>query len=107
MLFNCSFGRFAAEVDAEGSSLQYEVSAQWTAVVRKGPIGPVTQADLDNISALRAAAFLNAVLELHAGEGSLLHKVVVRRTDCAVRGWRDWLLEDPLVRPYKWLRADI
>ena len=38
------------------------------AVVSSGPTGPVTLADLDDISALTATAFLNAVLELHAGD---------------------------------------
>ena len=55
----------------EGSfllSLQYEISVLWAAVVRKGPIGPVIQADFGNMSALRGAAFSNAVLELHAGD---------------------------------------
>ena len=37
---------------------------------KKGPIAPVTQADLDDISALRVPAFLNAVLEIHAGIGA-------------------------------------
>ena len=25
----------------------------------------------------------------------------------AIRGWRDWLREDPFVNPYKWLRPDL
>ena len=32
--------------------------------------------------------------------------VVVHRRDTAIRGWRTWVLEDPLVHPYKWLRPD-
>ena len=32
---------------------------------------------------------------------------VVRRKDCAVRDWRAWILEDPLVHPYRWLRPDL
>ena len=33
--------------------------------------------------------------------------MVVHRRDEAVVGWRNWLGEDPLVRPYKWLRLDL
>ena len=36
-----------------------------------------------------------------------LHAVVVRRREVAIRGWRDWLREDPLVNPYMWLRPDL
>ena len=38
--------------------------------------------------------------------GKFLHQVVVQRTNVAVSSWRKWLLEDPLVRPYRWLRSD-
>ena len=31
----------------------------------------------------------------------------MNRKDRAVQGWRAWLLEDPLVHPYKWLRLDL
>ena len=31
----------------------------------------------------------------------------MNRKDRAVQGWRAWLLEDPLVHPYKWLRPDL
>ena len=33
--------------------------------------------------------------------------VVVSRRQSAIRGWRNWILEDPLVHPYRWLRADL
>ena len=26
---------------------------------------------------------------------------------CFCRGWRNWIREDPLVHPYKWLRPDL
>ena len=34
------------------------------------------------------------------------HSVVIHRGDEAIHGWRNWLREDPLVNPYRWLRAD-
>ena len=36
-----------------------------------------------------------------------MQHVVVSRREAAIRGWRNWILEDPLVHPYKWLRADL
>ena len=32
---------------------------------------------------------------------------MVHRRDEAIRRWRNWLREDPLVHPYKWLRPDL
>ena len=29
------------------------------------------------------------------------------RRDEAVREWRNWIREDPLVHPYRWLRHDL
>ena len=65
---------------AEGTftlSLQSEISVQWAAVVGRGPLEPATQADLDNISARRAAAFSSAVLQLHAGIGVFCADIVL------------------------------
>ena len=36
-----------------------------------------------------------------------IHSVAVHRRDEAIRGWRNWIREDPLVHPYKWLRPDL
>ena len=35
------------------------------------------------------------------------HGIVVHRRDEAVREWRNWLREDPMVQPHKWLRPDL
>ena len=35
-----------------------------------------------------------------------VHQVVLERKDFAIRGWRRWVLEDPLVHPYRWLSPD-
>ena len=37
---------------------------------------------------------------------SFMH-VVVHRRDEAIRGWRNWIREDPTVHPYRWLRPDL
>ena len=31
----------------------------------------------------------------------------MHRREDAIRGWRNWLREDPFVHPYKWLRPDL
>ena len=31
----------------------------------------------------------------------------MHRRDEAIRGWRSWIREDPLVHPYRWLRPDL
>ena len=44
---------------------------------------------------------------LHRRFSDFIHRVVVHRREEAVRRWQDWLREDPLVHPYKWLRPDM
>ena len=45
--------------------------------------------------------------DLHCRLSDIIHSVVVHRRDEAIRGWRNWLREDPLVRPYQRLRPDL
>ena len=45
--------------------------------------------------------------DLHARLSDFIHRVVVHCRDEAIRSWRGWLREDPLVRPYRWLRPDL
>ena len=51
--------------------------------------------------------FRRVVGDLHCRLSDFILWVVVHRRDEAIRGWRNWLREDPLVRPYKWLRPDL
>ena len=71
------------------------------------PPGPLTWDDFDagvhlgiDVFAQRIAGSLDKLAQFIRG-------VVVHRRDSAFRGWRTWVLEDPLVHPYKWLRPDI
>ena len=41
------------------------------------------------------------------GLSDFIHGVVVHRGDEAIWVWRNCLREDPLVRPYRWLRPDL
>ena len=71
-----------------------ELAVQWDAILRVGPIHPITAED-----------FLLARvgdLGLHRRLSDFIHAVVVRRREVAIRGWRSWLREEPLVHPYKW-----
>ena len=55
----------------------------------------------------RLGGLRNVVGDLHGRLNDFIHRVVVCRRDAAIRGWRDWLREDPLVHPYRWLRPDL
>ena len=49
----------------------------------------------------KVSAFLARTNRTNNGPHDELHKFlhdIVRRKDCAVRGWRAWILEDPLVQ---------
>ena len=84
-----------------------ELTAQWDRIVAVGPIYPVTLDDFHAIQGLGLGDFYRVVSGIHRRPSDFIHSVVVHRRDEAIRGWRDWLREDPLVHPYKWLRPDL
>ena len=84
-----------------------ELTRQWGKVLRCGPSGTVTEERLHTVSGLQLPGFGVEVGLMHDELHKFLHDIVVRRKDCAVRGWRAWILEDPLVHPYRWLRPDL
>ena len=49
---------------------------------------------------------LTVVGDFHARLSDFIHRIVFHRRDEAIRSWRGLLREDPLVRPYRWLRPD-
>ena len=51
--------------------------------------------------------FHRVVSDVHHRLSDFIHSVVVHRRDDAIRGWRNWVREDPLIHPYKWLRPDL
>ena len=51
--------------------------------------------------------FHRIVSDVHRRLSDFVYAVVVHRRDEAIREWRNWLREDPLVHPYKWLRRDL
>ena len=72
-----------------------------------GPMYPVTLDDLSFDRNLGIGAFFDAASGVHCRLCDFVHQVVVHRRDDAVRGWRNWIREDPMVHPYRWLRPDL
>ena len=64
---------------------------------------------LDDLSlnhGMGIGAFYHAASGIHRRLSDFIHAVVVCRRDEAVREWRNWIREDPMVHPYRWLRPD-
>ena len=84
-----------------------ELTAQWDRILAIGPLYPVTIGDLDAVWGVGLGEFYRIVSDVHHRLSDFIHAIVVHRRDEAIRGWRNWLREDPLVHPYKWLRPDL
>ena len=95
-------------IDRHGLTLcrSMELGCQWRAVVYSGSVGPNWFGGPCVYPGHRLLAFIAHVREMHCRTNAFIHGVVVRRRDVAVRGWRTWLLEDPLAHSYMWLRSD-
>ena len=107
--------RFKAVMDAlnvmirNGISLalSVELTAQWDRILAIGPLHPVTIGDLDMVRGVGVGEFHRIVSDVHRRLSDFVHAVVVHRRDEAIRGWRNWLREDSLVHPCKWLGPDL
>ena len=70
-----------------------------------GPLCPVT---FGGLSAVRGIGdFHQFVSDVHHRLSDFIHAVVVHRQDNAIREWRNWIREDPMVHPYTWLWPDL
>ena len=107
--------RFKAVMDVLDSMIRcgvslsrsVELTAQWDRILALGPMHPVTFDDLSLGRTLDLGAFFRAASDIHCRLSTFIHQVVVHRRDQAVQGWRNWIREDPLVHPYRWLRPDL
>ena len=92
-----------------GASLSrsVELTAQWDRILAVGPLFPVTIGDLGSVQGLVVVEFHRVLSGMRHRLSDFIHAVVVHRWDSAIREWRNWLREDPLVHPYKWLRPDL
>ena len=88
-------------------SRSVELTAQWDLILALGPMFPVTLDDLSVDRGLGVGAFFDVASDVHRRLSDFIHQVVIHRRDAAIRGWRNWIREDPLVHPYRWLRPDL
>ena len=70
-------------------------------------LGPVYLVTLDDISFSRDLALGHFLMGVLRRLCDFIHQVVVHRRDEAIRVWRNWIREDPLVHSYRWLRPDL
>ena len=84
-----------------------ELTAQWDRITAAGPLYPFTHDDLSAVQGLDVGEFHRVVSDFHHRLSDFIHAVVVHRGDETIRGWRNWIREDPLVHPYRWLRPDL
>ena len=84
-----------------------ELTAQWDKILGLGPLHLVTFDDLSFDQGMGVGAFFRAASGIHSRLSDFIHGVVVHRRDEAIRGWRNWVRDDPLIHPYKWLRPDL
>ena len=85
-------------------SRSLELSAQWDRILIIGLLFPV---DLQVVRGVGLGDFYHGVCGIHRRLSDFIHQVVVHRRDEAIRGWRNWLWEDLLVLPKKWLRPGL
>ena len=77
-----------------------ELAAQWDCVLRAGPMHPISAEDLMRVQ----DGCLEVVGGLHERLSDFIQSCCREE---AVRGWRNWLREELLDRPYRWLRPDL
>ena len=78
-----------------------ELTPLWDNILAVGPFYPVIHGDLVAVQGLGIGDFHRAVADVHHRLSDFIHAVVVYRRDEAIRVWRNWFREDPLVHPYK------
>ena len=99
--------RCKAVIDVLGAMIRYgvslsrsvELTAQWDQILALG--------HLSFDRNLGIGALFDAASVVHCRLCDFIHRVVVHRRDEAIREWRNWIREDPLVHPYCWLRPDL
>ena len=107
--------RFKAVMDILDAMIRYgvslsrsvELTTQWDQILAIGPMYPFILDDLCVGRDLGIGAFFDAAAGVDRRLCDFIHQVVVNRRDEAVRGWRNWIREDPLVHPYGWPRLDL
>ena len=107
--------RFKVVMDLLGAMIRFgvslsrsvELTAQWDQILAVGPMFLVTLDDLSVDLGLGIGAFFDVASDVHRRLSDFIHQVLIHRRDAAIRWWRNWIREDPLVHPYRWLRPDL
>ena len=107
--------RFKAVMDLLDAMIRFgvslsrsvELTIQWDRILAIGPVYPITLDDLSVDRDQGIGAFFGLASDVHRRLSDFIHQVVIHRRDAAIRGWRNWVREDPLVHPYQWLRPDL
>ena len=84
-----------------------DLTVQWDGILRIGPVYPLTVQDFDTARSGGLGVWLQIVEGLRRRLSDFIHGVVVQLREEAIRRWRNWLREDPLVNPCKWLCPDL
>ena len=73
------------------------IVTQWDRIQKVGPICLVTQADWQSIVGCGLGVFSGIVEGLYDRVSEFIFRMVSHSGDAAVRSWRNWVLENPLV----------
>ena len=72
-----------------------ELTAQWGKILSIGPLYPIVLDEFHAVQGFGLGDFRRIIGDLHRRLSDFIHCVVVHRKDEAIRGWRNWLREDP------------
>ena len=84
-----------------------ELNRQWSCIIRSGPIRCLDWVSLEDGPRAGLLVFQARVGDAIRSITDFVQKIVFSRRDFALQGWRTWIVEDPLVHPYRWLRSDL
>ena len=83
-----------------------ELSHLWDCIVRLGPLGSVSVEEYVAARTCGVGESRRLVAGLYDRVSTFIRGIVAHRRSVGITAWRSWLREDPLVHPYRWLRAD-
>ena len=108
--------RFKAVMDVLGAMIRYgvslarsvELTAQWDRILAAGPLYPVTVDDLSAVRGLGIGDYHRIVsaMCIIVSVISFMRLWFTARMR-AIRVWRNWIREDPMAHPKRWLRPDL
>ena len=83
-----------------------ELSHLWDCIVRLGPLGSVSVEEYVAARTCGVGESRGLVAGLYDRVSTFIRGIVAHRRNVGITAWRSWLREDPLVHPFRWLRAD-